>query len=144
MLKLKASRLKDRHRALGLIVEYLSRSPVFRAQYFGDWTGVLMGQINRDHYLIGWRGERMVGFVGWARSDLQDAELWLDGKHNASSDNYIEGPCMIINAWMTDDESVMRFFRNCLQKDVIGVEWIFGKRVYQDGTVRKIRQPIRR
>lgn len=143
ILELRANRIRDRHRALGLIAEYLAQSPVFSSQYFGDWTKMLMGQINRDHYLIAWRGERVVGFVGWARCDLEEAEAWLTGLHTASSQSFLNGSCMIINAWKTDENDVIYFLRKCLQKDVPGIEWIFGKRVYPNGTVREIRRPVR-
>ena len=53
--------------ALGLAVSYLMTKPAFANLKFGEWSRVLVGQINRGHYCFALGSENRVhGFAGWA------------------------------------------------------------------------------
>ena len=52
--------------ALGLAVNYLMTKPAFARLSFGDWSRILVGQINRKHYYFVMDDKKMQGFVGWA------------------------------------------------------------------------------
>ena len=136
--KLRASRIIDQHSALGFIVEYISFSEIFGGQAFGDWSRQIMGQINRNHYLLAWRSGRVVGFVGWSRCDRQQAKMWLEGRHDDASDLFKHGPCLIINIWMADDKKVTNFLRKCLREEAENIELVFAKRALKCGGWRKI------
>ena len=61
--------------ALGLAVSHMMTKPAFARLRFGEWSRVLVGQINRRHYhfVLDGRG-RVVGFLGWAYTSLARAE----------------------------------------------------------------------
>jgi hypothetical protein len=53
--------------------------PAFARLPFGHWARVLIGQINRRHYLFVARGKTLVGFAGWAFATRDKAESWIAG-----------------------------------------------------------------
>jgi hypothetical protein len=51
--------------ALGLAVGHLMTKPAFARLRFGDWSRILIGQINRKHYrFVLDEKSRVVGFLG--------------------------------------------------------------------------------
>jgi len=53
--------------ALGLAVSHLMTKPAFANLRFGDWSRVLVGQINRKHYAFAVDDKNQIqGFLGWA------------------------------------------------------------------------------
>ena len=53
--------------ALGRAVSYLMTKPAFAKLAFGDWSRILVGQINRKHFCFAVDGAGQVqGFMGWA------------------------------------------------------------------------------
>lgn len=64
-------------RALGLAVNYLITKPAFAKLPFGLWSRILVGQINRGHYLLALDRNKLVGFLGWA---LTKGDIWLAGR----------------------------------------------------------------
>ena len=140
---LRAVRPDDRRCALGMAVSYLMKEPVFARLPFGQWSRVLVGQVNRGHCLFAMRGERVVGFAGWAITTRDRAEAWLTRNRDFSSAEGRSGDVMLINAWMADDPVVNRFLvrvvrRAALQDKVA----IYAKRFYQDGRVRPVRLSV--
>lgn len=86
--------------ALGLAVEFLTKQHNFAGLPFGNWSRVLIGQINRGHFCFVVDGERSVhGFLGWALTDERPAELWVEGRAMLSDADCRAGDCVIINAW---------------------------------------------
>ena len=67
--------------ALGLAVEFLMKEPVFAKLPFGDWSQVLIGQINRGHFCFVVDAQRRVqGFLGWAFTQERLAEQWVESR----------------------------------------------------------------
>jgi hypothetical protein len=60
---LRLSRPDNPYVALGLAVNHLMTKPAFASLRFGDWSRVLVGQINRKHY----------AFVSTARIRFRDS-----------------------------------------------------------------------
>ena len=86
--------------ALGLAVEFLMKQPVFARLPFGDWSQVLIGQINRGHFCFVVDAEQRVqGFLGWAFTNEHLAEQWVKGRALLSDESCREGDCVIVNAW---------------------------------------------
>ena len=86
--------------ALGLAVEFLMKEPVFARLPFGDWSQVLIGQINRGHFCFVVDARRRVqGFLGWAFTHERLAEQWVEGRASLSDEDCREGDCVVINAW---------------------------------------------
>lgn len=72
---------KDPHVALGLAVTHLMVKSVYANLRFGDWSRILVGQINRRHYCFAlYEHNQVQGFLGWALSTRDKAEAWLTGR----------------------------------------------------------------
>jgi len=86
--------------ALGLAVEFLMKEPVFAKLPFGDWSQVLIGQINRGHFCFVVDAQRRAqGFLGWAFTQERLAEQWVEGRASLPDEDCREGDCVVINAW---------------------------------------------
>lgn len=126
--------------ALGLAVAYLMNKPAFDQLRFGDWSRVLVGQINRGHYWFAIDGSNQVqGFVGWALAAREKAEAWVDGRGALSYEDSNDGDCLIFNAWMADSLRVHRFMVDEARKIIIDKKTLYFKRYRDDGSIRPVR-----
>src|SRR5438876_7564238 len=67
--------------ALGLAVSHLMVKPAFANLKFGDWSRILVGQINRGHFCFAMDAENQIqGFMGWALASKEHAEGWGEGR----------------------------------------------------------------
>lgn len=127
--------------ALGLAVSYLMTIPPFRDLKFGDWSRILTGQINRKDYLFVIRDGEVEGFCGWASTDRDRAEAWLDG-HADEFENMEDGDSLIINAWEAASSEVNNFMRAEMRKIGKNKVMVYAKRVFEDGSVRPVRLKV--
>src|SRR5918999_6181350 len=96
--------------ALGLAVNHLMTKPAFANLRFGEWSRILVGQINRKHYYFVVDGSNQIqGFIGWAVTTRAKAEAWVEGRAGLSYQDSREGDCIVFNAWAADDGQVNRF-----------------------------------
>src|ERR1043165_8474797 len=96
--------------ALGLAVSYLMTKPAFANLKFGDWSRILVGQINRGHYRFALDSTNTVqGFMGWALAPQELAEGWLDGRRPLSFAESEDGDCIVLNAWSANTNAVTHF-----------------------------------
>jgi hemolysin-activating ACP:hemolysin acyltransferase len=71
--------------ALGLAVSHLMTKPAFANLKFGDWSRILVGQINRGHYCFAMDADHQIqGFMGWALASEEHAEAWVEGRRGLS------------------------------------------------------------
>lgn len=141
-LPLRAVRDQNAYAALGRAVSYLMTKPSFARQPFGVWSKTLTGQINRKHYFLVLKGNKAVGFAGWALVDEARALDWLNASADFSSADCASGDCMVINAWAADDETVNRFVLRELRKSAVGLNAAYAKRFYPDGSIRHVKIAI--
>lgn len=134
-----ASRLVDKRVAVGVTVAYLQRSSVFRNQRFGSLIGTVIGQVERDHYLLFWQDGRLVGVVGWGYCSYGFGQSWLSGTLSGDPPDYCHGSCALINVLQVDYSNVLRFMRQCLLTELSEVEWVFAERMYEDGRTRQVK-----
>ncbi len=126
--------------ALGLAVGHLTTKPAFARLRFGDWSRILIGQINRKHYrFVLDETNRVVGFLGWALSTREAAEAWLDGRAATSLQDASNGECIVFNAWAADTPEVNRVVLTAARQAMLGKETAYFKRAYANGTVRPVR-----
>src|SRR4051794_15097425 len=86
--KLRLYQPADKAKALGLAVNHLMTKPAFANLRFGDWSRILVGQINRNHFCFAVNQENMiVGFLGWALTTKPKAEAWVEGRSGLSNDD---------------------------------------------------------
>jgi hemolysin-activating ACP:hemolysin acyltransferase len=77
---LKVFRPQNPYVALGLAVNHLMTKSAFANLRFGDWSRILVGQINRKHYCFAVDGNNQIqGFIGWAVTSKEKAEAWVEG-----------------------------------------------------------------
>jgi hemolysin-activating ACP:hemolysin acyltransferase len=126
--------------ALGLAVSFLMTRPAFANLKFGEWSRILVGQINRNHYafVLDDKG-RVAGFAGWALTTRELAELWVEGKRDISYEESLKGECMLFNAWCASSFRAHRFMVDEARKIIVGKETLYFKRHYPDGHTRPVR-----
>ena len=129
--------------ALGLAVSHLMVKPAFANLKFGDWSRILVGQINRGHYCFAVDGENQVqGFMGWAFADRDKAEAWVEGRRALSFEDSRNGDCMVINAWSANSTRVTRFLLAEMRRVGKDKVTVYFKRHYKDGTTRPARLAV--
>jgi hemolysin-activating ACP:hemolysin acyltransferase len=140
---LSAWKPKDPAVALGLAVEFLRRKPAFARLQFGEWSQVLSSQINRGHYffVVDQRG-RIHGFLGWALTQEQLAEQWIEGRSGLRNEECRGGECVIVNAWAAETDRATRFILDTCREFFAGKRTIYFKRHYADGRTRPVRLAV--
>ena len=129
--------------ALGLAVSHLMVKPAFANLKFGDWSRILVGQINRGHYCFAIDGENQVqGFMGWAFADKDKAEDWVEGRRPLTFEDSRSGDCMVINAWSANSTRVTRFLLAEMRRIGKDKTTVYFKRHYKDGTTRPARLAV--
>jgi hemolysin-activating ACP:hemolysin acyltransferase len=137
---LKTYRPQNPYVALGLAVNHLMTKPAFANRRFGDWSRILVGQINRKHYCFAVDGNNQVqGFMGWAVTSQEKADAWLEGREGLSFEDSLEGDCVIFNAWAASTRKVNGFLLGEARKVIEGKDTVYFKRYYKDGSVRPAR-----
>lgn len=140
--RLRAVRPRDPRAALGMAVSYLMTDPVFARLPFGQWARVLVGQVNRGHYLLVLEGGKVVGFVGWAFASRDKAEAWLSRNVDLASEDTKAGDCVLINAWKASSRPAHRFMVDAFRHVIRGKETVYARRFYRDARVRSVRLPV--
>lgn len=140
--RLRAFRPANPATALGLAVSHLMTKRSFANLKFGDWSRVLVGQINRGHYrLVLDDADRTVGFLGWVLTDEASAEAWLRGRPGTAP-AAPDADCIICNAWAAETSAVNRFVLDLAREAMHGRRLMYFKRFYADGGVRPTRMPV--
>lgn len=111
--------------------------PAFAALRFGDWSRILVGQINRKHYyfVIG-RNNQVGGFLGWAVTTKEKAEAWVEGRERVSYQDSFEGDSLLINAWAASSLEVNRFLLDAARRLFKDYDTLYFKRYYKDGRIK--------
>jgi hemolysin-activating ACP:hemolysin acyltransferase len=123
--------------ALGLAVSHLMTKPAFANLKFGDWSRILVGQLNRGHYRFAIDANNQVqGFMGWALASQDKAEDWVEGRRPLTFEDSKTGDCVVINAWSANSNGVTRFLLAEARRIARDKRTIYFKRHYQDGTTR--------
>jgi hemolysin-activating ACP:hemolysin acyltransferase len=126
--------------ALGLAVSHLMTKPAFANLRFGDWSRILVGQINRKHYCFAVDSNNQIqGFMGWAVTSKEKAEAWVEGCGALSFADSLDGDCVVINAWAANTGKVNRILLGEARKVIEGKDTVYFKRFYKDGSVRPAR-----
>lgn len=129
--------------ALGLAVSHLMLKPAFANLKFGDWSRILVGQINRGHYCFAVDADNQVqGFMGWALASREKAEDWVEGRRPLTFEDSRSGDCMIINAWSANSTKVTRFLLAEARRIANGKATVYFKRHYKDGSTRPARVSV--
>ena len=137
---LKVFRPQNPHVALGLATNHLMTKPAFAKLRFGDWSRILVGQINRKHYCFAVDSNNQIqGFMGWAVTSKEKAEAWVEGRGGLSFADSLDGDCVVFNAWVASTGKVNRFLLGEARKVIAGKDTVYFKRFYKDGSVRPAR-----
>ena len=126
--------------ALGLAVNHLMNKPAFAKLPFGEWSQILVGQINRKHYyFVLDANNKIVGFAGRALASKEHAEAWAEGRRPLSYEDSIAGDCMVCNAWSANATHVHRWMFREANNVWAGKRLVYFRRFYPDGRVRPAR-----
>ena len=128
--------------ALGLAVSFLMTKPAFANLKFGEWSRILVGQINRGHFCFAVdEKDRVQGFVGWALVTRDKAEAWVEGAP-LSYEDCNAGECLLFNAWSANSPRVHRFLVDEGRKIIRDKETVYFRRHYADGSTRPVRLAV--
>jgi len=123
--------------ALGLAVSHLMTKPAFAALRFGEWSRILVGQINRKHFCFVADSKNQVhGFLGWALTSKDIAEAWVQGRRGLSAQDGRDGDCIIFNALASSSTRANRLLMIEGRKAMAGKQTAYFKRHYPDGSTR--------
>ena len=141
--ELRVFRPENAYVALGMAVSHLMTKPAFAALRFGDWSRILVGQINRKHYSFVLDERNQVqGFVGWALTTQEHAEAWVENRGGLSFEDSHSGNCIIFNAWAASSLKVNRFILREARKIIQGKDMVYFKRFYKDGRTKPMRLTV--
>ena len=129
--------------ALGLAVQMLMGKPAFARLPFGEWSRVLVGQINRGHcrFAIGANGQPQ-GFAGWAMTSEAMAEAWIAGLAPLSAADSLAGDCVVFNAWTAANPAAHRFMTGAFRELFADKRRVFFIRRYAGGRTRAVRLDV--
>jgi hemolysin-activating ACP:hemolysin acyltransferase len=131
---MKCSQFKDPGEALGAAVNLLRRVEPYASYPFGRFTNVLMGQIQRKHYVFTIDDGFPVGYVGWARCDEAVARAWVEGRVVPTTAACRDGDsAVLITFYAANRKTALRQVRYC--RDLHPGIKVFGIRDY--GTHRR-------
>ena len=117
--------------------------PAFANLRFGDWSRILVGQINRGHYYFAVDpNTRVQGFIGWALTTHEKAEDWVEGRRALTYEDSKAGDYLVFNAWAADTTTVHRFLVDEARKIVKDMQFVYFKRHYPDGSTRPVRLSV--
>jgi hemolysin-activating ACP:hemolysin acyltransferase len=129
--------------ALGMAVNYLMTKPAFAQLRFGEWSRILVGQINRKHYcFVIDENKQIQGFLGWALTSKEKAEAWVENRGAVSGIDANDGDCVIFNAWAANHPRINRVLLDAARQVMQGRDTMYFKRHYKDGTTRPVRMRI--
>jgi len=132
-------RPKDPFRGLGLAVNHLMSKPAYAHVKFNEWSQVLAGQARRGHYIFVFDPQmRVVGMLGWALTDRDTAEAWVEGRFAGNVDGR-EGDCILFNIWSADSAIAARRLLEASRLIGRGRYASYHRRVYPDGRIRPVR-----
>src|SRR6266702_2760647 len=122
---------------------HLIVKPAFAALKFGDWSRILVGQINRGHFCFAMDAENHIqGFMGWALASKEHAEGWVEGRRALTFEDSLIGDCMLINAWSANSNAVTRFLLGEARRVARDKTTVYFKRHYKDGSTRPARVAV--
>lgn len=129
--------------ALGLAVDHLMTKKAFARLRFGECSKILVGQINRKHYWFVVQGrDHVVGFLGWALTNRDIAEAWLQRNQGFSDAEARDGDCILFNAWSANTPAVNPFLLQAARQAAAGRETAYFRRLYEGGSVRPVRLSV--
>jgi hemolysin-activating ACP:hemolysin acyltransferase len=141
--KLRAFRPGSPVVALGLAVDHLMTMPAFAGLGFGEWSKILVGQINRNQYcFIVDDTNQVQGFLGWALATRERAEAWVEGRGGASYQHSRDSDCVIFNALVSKSLNANHVLQQEARKIMVGKKMVYFKRHYKDGTTRPVRLTV--
>jgi hemolysin-activating ACP:hemolysin acyltransferase len=140
---LRLARPENPNIALGMAVSYLMTKPAFANLKFGDWSRILVGQINRKHFAFVIDSDKKTcGFAGWGLTSEDLAQAWADGSRALRYEDCLHGDCLVFNAWAADNTSIHRFMVDETRKLGSGIKTVYFKRHYEDGRSRATRMVV--
>lgn len=70
--------LKPSFETLGVVVDYLSKSPGFADYEFGAFTKIIQHQLATSCHLVAVRSRSLVGYTGWIHTTADNGNKWLE------------------------------------------------------------------
>ena len=129
--------------ALGLAVNHLMTKPAFAELQFGEWSRILVGQINRKHYFFVVDAQEPGPGLRRLGGHHQGQGRGLGrGARRAGLRGQLRRPLHHLQCVGGEQRQVNRFLLQEARKVMLGKEWVYCKRHYKDGTTRTTRLQV--
>ena len=123
---------------LGIAARLLHTHAPFSNYAFGKFAMTLTGQIRRRHYVFTIRGQKIVGYVGWALCQTEVAEAWMARRATPSAEECRDGPCWVGLTWCAEDRDVVACQASYI-RELYPDKKFHGARDVGGGTTRAVR-----
>ena len=123
---------------LGIAARLLHTHAPFSNYPFGTFAMTLTGQIRRRHYVFTIRGQKIVGYVGWALCQTEVAEAWMARRATPSAEECRDGPCWVGLTWCAEDRDVVACQASYI-RELYPDKKFHGARDVGGGTTRAVR-----
>ena len=124
-------RIADDMLAFGHAANLLRRAQPFASYPFGNFAGVLMGQIRRKHYVFTVADKRVVGYAGWAMCREDVARDWVDRNIMPDFDACNRGDCLVVATFYGESRDVTFMQARHVRESHPNVK-VYGRRDYSD------------
>lgn len=124
--------------ALGLAVRLLLPCREFANLRFGNWAGMLAGQIARRHYLFAFRGETVTGYVGWGETSQAVADAWLGQHRVPAHEECLGGDALVLFTWCARQRDTRQALLRGLVRAAPEARRLGWLRIYPDGRIRPV------
>ena len=128
---LRRLQMEDPIQAFGHTVNLLRKVDLFKNYRFGSFSGVVLGQILRKHYVLTVAGKDVVGFFGWAMCDEEIAKAWIERDYVPTYDECNGGDTFVTATIHAKTKQVMFFQARHVRKMYPGIK-VYGRRDYGD------------
>lgn len=135
---LRCIRLDDPYRALGLAANMLAKVEPYAQYRMDGLIPTLMAEIQRGHYLFTLKGERVLGYAGWALCTPELARAWVEGRYKPNYAECVNGSAPVLVTFHSKSRAATVLQIRYLRSLYPGQE-VFFRRYYGDGHSRHAR-----
>jgi hypothetical protein len=118
--------------ALGIVVDFVTRTPPFDRFPAGALVAALKFQIAHGEHVSAFRGETLVGYFGWLPITRAVGEAWLAGKAELAAVESARADAVVLTVARVADPAALPSLVRALRKRGSG-KFVYFRRDYLGG-----------
>ncbi len=126
-------KLKPSFETLGVVADYLSRSPTYTEYKFGEFCKMLKHQLASGCHFVALRDRSVIGYAGWIYTTSAIGDKWLDGEGKLNPVDFKDADSAALTVVACDERALLFPIIRCLRDDNPGKR-VFFKREYANNT----------